>query len=87
MMSNKFSASLKPDEQKVFLEVGRNITAQAYATSAKLEAKYFAEMKARVKINKIDLAAFQKATASTYDKYKSSQGGDYLKFVHDTAKP
>ncbi len=86
MMSNKFFNSLKPETRKIFLEVGKSITAKAYETSAKLEEKYFGEMKSLVKINKIDLPAFQKATASTYEKYKSSQGDEYLKFVSDTAR-
>lgn len=86
LASNAFYGSLTPEEQKVFDEVGRAITEAAYAKSAELEEKYFADMKGKLEINDVDLAAFQKATASAYDDYTSSQGEDYLKFVRDTAQ-
>ena len=85
MMSNRFFDSLSAEEQKIFLEVGREITEQAYETSAILEAKYFAEMKLLVEINQVDLPAFQEATKLSYDKYISTQGDEYLKYVRDTA--
>lgn len=86
LASNAFYTSLTPEQQKVFTEVGRSITEAAYAKSASLEVKYFEEMKGKLEINEVDLAAFQKATASAYDDYTSSQGDDFLKFVRDTAQ-
>ncbi len=85
LMSNAFFDSLSPEQQAVFLQVGRDITDEAYRTSAALEEKYFEVMKSLVKINKVDLPAFQKATASSYDDYVASAGGDFLKYVRDTA--
>ena len=83
--SNAFYSSLTAEQQKVFMEVGTSITEAAYAKSAELENKYLAEMESKLKINSVDLKAFQEATASSYDDYTSSQGDDYLKFVRDTA--
>ena len=70
----------------MFSEVGREITEAAYAKSAELEAKYFEEMKGKLSINEVDLPAFQKATAPSYDDYISSQGEDFLKFVREAKK-
>ena len=83
--SNAFYSSLTPEQQKVFMEVGASITEAAYSKSEELENKYLTEMKTKLKINSVDLKAFQEATASSYDDYTSSQGDDYLKFVRDTA--
>lgn len=84
--SNAFFNSLTDEQKKVFVEVGKEITEAAYAKSAELESRYMEEMKTRLSINGVDLAAFQKATASSYDDYVSTQGEDYLKFVRDTAR-
>lgn len=81
LASTKFFASLTDEQKKVFTEVGREITEAAYAKSAELETKYFEEMKGKLSINKVDLPAFQKATAPSYDDYVSSQGDDFLKLV------
>jgi len=86
LASNAFHSSLTPEQQKVFAEVGKAITADAYAKSAELEKKYFEEMKSKMSINDVDLAAFQKATESAYSDYTSSQGDEYLKIVRAAAK-
>ena len=86
LASNTFFSSLNDEQKQVFAEVGREITEAAYAKSAELESKYLEEMKTKLEINEIDLAAFQKATESSYSDYTSSQGEDYLKFVRDTAQ-
>ncbi len=86
LASKTFFDSLTPEQQKVFSEVGREITEAAYAKSAELEAKYFEEMKGKLSINEVDLPAFQKATAPSYDDYISSQGEDFLKFVREAKK-
>jgi len=66
-------------------DAGRAITADAYAASAALETKYLAEMKTKLAVNDVDLPAFQKATAKSYDDYVKSQGDDWLKIVRATA--
>ncbi len=81
LASKTFFDSLSPEQQKVFTEVGRQITEAAYAKSAELESKYFEEMKDKLSINQVDLPAFQKATAPSYDAYVSSQGDEFLKLV------
>ncbi|MEO0618663.1 MAG: TRAP transporter substrate-binding protein [Pseudomonadota bacterium] len=86
LASNTFFNGLNDEQKKVFTEVGAAITAEAYKKSADLEKKYFEEMKSKMEINTVDLAAFQKATASSYDDYVASQGDDYLKLVRAAAK-
>lgn len=86
LSSTKFFESLTPAQQKVFTEAGRSITEAAYAKSAELEVKYFADMKDKLEINEVDLPAFQKASSASYDNYTSSQGEDFLKFVNSTRK-
>lgn len=82
--SKAFWESLTPEQQKVFKEAGSAITDQAYDGAKALEAKYFAEMKKNVGINDVDLKAFQAATSKSYDKYRKSQGEDWLKLVEST---
>lgn len=86
LASNDFFNSLNDEQKKVFAEVGRAITDAAYDASAALEAKYFEEMKTKLEINAVDLAAFKKATAESYDAYAKSQGEDYLTLIRDAAK-
>ena len=86
LASKSFFSSLSAEQQKVFTEVGRSITEAAYAKSAELESKYFEEMKSKLSINKVDLPAFQKATAPSYDDYVSSQGDEFLKLVRAAKK-
>ena len=57
--SKTFFDSLTAEQQQVLREVGREITARAYSAAAELEAKYFDEMKSKLEIEDIDLAAFQ----------------------------
>ena len=85
LMSQAFFDSLTPDQQAVFLQAGRDITKAAYEASAALEKKYFEVMQSLIKINKVDQAAFQQATASSYDDYVNKAGTDFLKYVRDTA--
>ena len=86
LASNSFFDSLTAEQKKVFEEVGRSITDAAYEEAGTLERKYFEIMTSKMKINNVDLAAFQKATASSYDDYTSSQGDAYLKLVRAAAK-
>ena len=86
LASNAFFSSLTAEQQAVFVDVGRQITDQAYSTSAALETKYFEDMKGKLEINQVDFAAFKERTASSYDDYISSQGEDFLEFVRATAQ-
>jgi len=85
MASQAFMNKLTPEQQKVFKEVGRQITDKAYAVSADLEAKYFADMKTRMKINEVNLPKFQAATKASYQNYIDAVGDDYLKII-ETAR-
>ncbi len=85
LASKNFMSSLTEEQRAVFTEVGRSITEQAYKTSAELEAKYFEEMKGKLSINEVDLAAFQKATAASYDDYTGKHGSEYLEMVRSAA--
>lgn len=80
--SKTFFSSLTPDEQKAFREAGAAITAATYDKAAELEDKYLADMKSKVKVNAVDLPAFQKATQATYDSYVKSQGDDWIKLIN-----
>jgi tripartite ATP-independent transporter DctP family solute receptor len=82
--SKTFWDSLTEEQQKIFTAVGADITGKAYEGAAALEAKYFNEMKNHVKINDVDLKAFQAATSKSYDNYVDSQGDDWLKLVEFT---
>jgi TRAP-type C4-dicarboxylate transport system substrate-binding protein len=86
LASTDFFDSLTDEQKKVFTEVGKEITDAAYDASAGLEAKYFEEMKGKLKINDVDLDAFKKATAKSYDTYVKSQGDDYLTIIRNAAK-
>ncbi len=83
--SQSFWDSLSGEQQAAFEAAGRAITAQAYKAADGLETKYFDEMKSKLSINEVDLAAFQKATAKSYDDYVASQGDDWLKLVRAAA--
>lgn len=86
LSSTAFFDSLTPEQQAVFTDVGRKITAAAYEKSADLEAKYFEEMKSKLKINDVDLPAFQKATEASYTDYSDSQGDEYLTIIRGAAE-
>lgn len=79
--SQTFWDSLDDAQKAAFEAAGRAITAEAYKGAAGLESKYFEEMKSKLSINEVDLGAFQKATAKSYDDYVSTQGDDWLEIV------
>lgn len=85
LASKTFMSSLTDEQQAVFTEVGKSITGQAYDVSAALETKYFEEMQGKLSINDVDLGAFQKATASSYDDYSKKHGDEYLAIVRGVA--
>ncbi|MBX2880947.1 MAG: TRAP transporter substrate-binding protein [Granulosicoccus sp.] len=85
LASKAFMESLTDEQREVFIDVGKSITAQAYDVSADLEQKYFEEMKGKLAINEVDLAAFQEATAESYDDYVEKHGDEYLSIVREAA--
>ena len=85
LASRRFWDSLSAEQQAAFEAAGRAITARAYEAAAGLETRYFEEMKSRVAINQVDLPAFQKATARSYDDYVAAEGDDWLKLVRAAA--
>lgn len=85
LASRSFWDSLSAEQRAAFDAAGRAITARAYEAAAGLEARYFEEMKSKLSINEVDLAAFQKATAKSYDDYVASEGDDWLKLVRAAA--
>ena len=84
LASKPFWDSLTEEQQAAFDAVGREITPKAYHNAASLETTYFDEMKSKLSINEVDLAAFQKATAQSYDDYVASHGKDWLEIVRRT---
>ena len=85
LASEAFMDSLTSEQQKVFRQVGREITDRAYETSAKLEKKYFTEMESKLEINSVNQKAFQKATSESYGNYIESHGSEYLDIIRSTA--
>lgn len=81
MASDKFWNSLSDRQRQVLTQVGNDITARAYKGAADLETKYLDEMASLVKVNDVDLVAFQAATAKTYDTYIKSQGSDWIGLI------
>ena len=84
LASQGFMKSLSEEQRKVFKEVGAEITEAAYAEAAELEAKYLKDMEARLKVNKTDGAAFQKATEGVSKSYIDKNGDDFLKIIEET---
>ena len=79
--SKDFWNSLNSEQQRVFEEVGRELTDRAYEEAEKLEKRYLKEMRSNLSVNDVDLQAFQKATEKSYSDYTSSQGNDWLDMV------
>ena len=85
LASKSFWDSLSTKQKAAFDAAGRAITARAYEAAAGLETRYFEEMKSKLSINEVDLSAFQKATAKSYDDYVASEGDDWLKTIRAVA--
>lgn len=85
LASMAFWNSLTDEQRGAFDAAGRVITPAAYKNAARLEASYFAEMRARLAINEVDLKAFQRATAESYEAYVTSEGDGWLKIVRAAA--
>lgn len=86
MASSKFWQSLNPEQQAVFTQVGKEITAKAYESAEALENKYLQEMQSLVKINEVDLEAFKSATSSTYKFYTRNHGTEWLDLINMAKK-
>lgn len=84
LASQDFMSSLTDEQRKVFEEVGREITDASYEKAAELETRYLDEMKAKLKVNEVDLPAFQKATEGVSKSYTDKNGDEYLKIVEET---
>ncbi len=82
LASESFWDSLSEEQQSVFAEVGREITAQAYAQAAEMEARYLEEMRAALAVNEVDLEAFQAAVAGVYESYTEAHGTAWLELVN-----
>ncbi len=79
--SKYFWNSLTSQQQRVFRQVGMDITADTYEVAGRLEDRYFNEMQKLIKINNVNLPDFQEATRRSYQKYVSSQGSQWLNLV------
>ncbi|SME93689.1 tripartite ATP-independent transporter solute receptor, DctP family [Tistlia consotensis] len=81
MASKSFFDRLTQEQQKVFIEVGREITEQSYRDAAALEDRYLADMKGSIAVNEVDLPAFQQATRPVYQSYIEANGKDWIDLV------
>lgn len=84
LASQEFMQSLTEEQRKVFEEVGAEITDAAYEEAAALEAKYLKDMESKLKVNKTDGPAFQKATEGVSKSYIEKNGDDFLKIIENT---
>lgn len=84
LASTTFWKSLTPEQQKVFADVGIEMTAASYEAAAALEAKYLEEMKQHLAVNEADLKAFRKKTKGVYSTYTDRYGDDWVKIVEET---
>jgi len=84
LASTTFWDSLTPEQQKVFAEVGVEMTAASYDEAAALEAKYLEEMKQHLEVNDADLSAFREKTEEVYSTYTDRYGDDWVTIVEET---
>lgn len=84
--SRSFWDSLDDGQRRAFEEAGRAVTGRAYEEAAKLESRYLEEMRGNLSVNEVDLPAFQRATAQSYDNYVAEQGRDWLDMARAAAK-
>ncbi|HET7649177.1 MAG TPA: TRAP transporter substrate-binding protein [Gammaproteobacteria bacterium] len=87
LVSNTFFKSLTPAQRKAFLDTGREIEDAVYKTTNANEQKYLKAMSSKVKINKVDIAAFRKLVHPVYDDYVKKEGGGWLKLIENARKP
>ncbi len=84
LVSKKFFDSLSKKEQKIFEQVGKNITEAQYKQAANLEAKYFQDMKNKVEINNANLNAFKSKVTQLYKSYEKKYGRQWLDIIEKT---
>ena len=86
--SRRFWDSLNDEQQQVLRDVGREITAQAYADAAALEQEYLEAMAAAaIAVNPVDLPSFQAATGEVYADYADEYGEDWLSRIEAARQP
>lgn len=86
LVSKKFFNSLSKEDQKIFEEVGKDITDSQYENAAALESKYFEDMKGKVKINTVNLDPFKLKVKKLYSNYEGKFGRDWLNIIEETKK-
>jgi tripartite ATP-independent transporter DctP family solute receptor len=84
LASDSFWTGLTDEERTVLAEVGRGITDQTYADAATLEKKYLDVMGQSLKVNAIDLKAFQEKVKGVSASYTADYGDDWLAIVEKT---
>lgn len=84
LVSTKFFNSLSKEDQKIFEQVGKDITDDQYIKAAKLESKYFEDMKGKVEINNANLDTFKAKVSKLYSSYENKFGRDWLDIVEKT---
>jgi len=84
LVSKKFFNTLSLEDQKIFEEVGKDITKAQYTKAAQLEKKYFEAMKGKVEINNANLDSFKTNVSKLYSSYEKKFGRDWLNIIENT---
>lgn len=84
LVSKKFFNTLSKEDQKIFEEVGKDITKAQYEKAAQLEKKYFEDMKGKVEINNANLDSFKSKVSKLYSSYENKFGRDWLDIIKNS---
>ena len=84
--SKAFWKQLNPEQQKIFDQIGRDITNWAWDSADQNEKKYMEEMRKQAKINEVNIDAFQAASSGLIDEYIKTYGGDWIKEIRASAQ-
>ncbi len=81
LVSRQFWNRLDEAQQKSFVKVADDISADAYRKAAELEKGYAEKMKDQISINDVDPAPFQEKAAGIYDSYVKEYGSEWVEMV------
>lgn len=81
IVSKAFWGGLAADEKAKFRAVAKEMSKDAYAQAAGLEAGYLKKMKGNIKVNEVDPKPFQEKAKSVYAAYTSKFGSAWLEMV------
>lgn len=84
LVSKKFFDTLSVEDQRIFEQVGKEITKAQYEKAERLETKYFEDMKGKVEINNANLDSFKSKVSKLYSTYENKFGRTWLDIIENT---